>query len=59
MSGTDCQSGWIDDVVFILSAVDDPSDVVVVSDVVVISDDEHGLTSADTSGMHGIEKIIQ
>ena len=59
MSGTDCQSGWIDDVVFIRSAVDDPSDVVVVSDVVVISDDEHGLTSADPSGMHGIEKIIQ
>ena len=59
MSGTDCQSGWIDDVVFIPCAVDNPSDVVVVSDVVLISDDEHGLTSPDTSGMHGIEKIMQ
>lgn len=59
MSGKDCQSGWIDDAVFIPFAVDNPSDVVVVSDVVVISDDEHGLTSADMSGMHGIEKIIQ
>jgi len=59
MSGKDCQSGWIDDVVFIPPAVDHLNDVVVVSDVVVISDDEHGLTSADMSGMHGIEKIIR
>ena len=59
MSGMDCPSGRIDDVVFIPLAVDNPSDVVVVSDVVVISDDEHGLTSAEMSGMHGIEKLIQ
>ena len=59
MSGMDCPSGRIDDVVFIPLAVDNPSDVVVVSDVVVISDDEHGLTSAEMSGVHGIEKLIQ
>ena len=59
MSGTDCQSGWIDDAVFIPPAVDHLNDVVVVSDVVVIADDEHGLTSAVTSGMRGVEKIIR